>query len=141
MQVPRPSQLGAVISVAAVQLRPPHEVPSGCSWQAPAPSHTPVRPQLLASSAGQPFWRGGPPAPTAWQEPALPGRLQARQGPAQEAVSQQTPSTQLPELQSPLVAQATPSGFLPHEPPVQMAPGAQSEGPLQLSLHPASAHR
>jgi hypothetical protein len=98
-----------------------------------------VRPQVVVASAGQPAERGSALAGRAWHEPLAPGRLQAWQGPAQLRRSQQTPSTQLPELQVSPVWQTAPSGDLPHELSTQGLPPLQSPDPAQLVLQaPAS---
>jgi hypothetical protein len=66
--------------------------------------------------------------------PAAPDTLHDRQGPLHSATSQQTPSTQDFELQSMAVAQAAPSGFAPHEPPLQVCPALQSAAVWQVVL-------
>ena len=138
-QTPAPLQVDAPVSVPAVQVRGPQGVAAAKSWQAPAPSHLPVRPQLSWASGLHPSLRGSELATRFWHEPSAPGMLQDRQGPVQEATSQHTPSTQAPELQSGAAAQGAPSGFLPHEPARQGVPGTQSASLSHRSLHVPSA--
>jgi hypothetical protein len=77
------------------------------SVHAPAPSHVPVNPQVVVP----PHWPAGAvwPAPMFAQVPAA-FRLQDWQVP-QEAVEQQTPSTQLPLVHSLPATQTTPNAF------------------------------
>jgi hypothetical protein len=140
-QTPVPLQLAAGVSLALAQLRLLQGVPIAQSWQPPAPSHLPVRPQVLAASAAHALVRGSALAAKFWHEPVLPGTLHARQGPPHEATSQQTPSTQLPELHSVPLPQVAPRGLLPHEPPLHEVPAAQSEGPLHVVLQSPALHR
>ncbi len=126
MQAPVPLQLAAPDSVEPAQVRGRQKLPAGYSWQTPAPSHLPVRPQVLGASMAQPAVRGSAPAGRLRHEPSAPGRLQVRQGPLHSAVSQQTPSTQLLELQSVPVAQGAPSGLRPQDPFTHALPPAQS---------------
>jgi hypothetical protein len=69
-------------------------------WQAPAPSHLPVWPQLTGDSVAQPGGRGGSVGRSGVQVPTEPGTRQDWQAPPQAARSQQTLSTQWPEAQS-----------------------------------------
>jgi hypothetical protein len=56
-----------------------------------------------------------------------------------QADSQQTPSTQNPDVQSVAAVQVTPSGLPMQTPPVHFRPVAQSVSPAQLVLHAAVA--
>ena len=69
------------------------------SWQAPAPSHLPFVLQLAAPMSLQVIRVSALPADTMVHLPCEPGRPQLRQAPVQE-LSQQYPSTQLPDLHS-----------------------------------------
>src|SRR5262245_46737590 len=109
LHTPPPSHTIA-ISVPAVQLEAPHVVPAAYFWQPPAPSHRPFVPQLFIGCIGQPGGLGVPAAAIGRHEPAMLATLQDRHGPAHTATSQQTLSTQLPELHSLLSVQAVPSG-------------------------------
>ena len=97
MQTPLPSQVAMPVSVPPLQVREPQDAPAPCSWQPPLPSQRPVRPQLSGGCMAQPVFLGAELAAKFRQEPAAPGRLQERQGPAHSETSQQAPSTQLPE--------------------------------------------
>jgi hypothetical protein len=90
-----PPQVPASVSVDAPagQVAVEHDVPSACFWQAPAPSHLPVVPQVDAACVAHAPFGSAAPAATGAQEPALPATLHARQLP-QLAAPQQTPSTQ-----------------------------------------------
>jgi hypothetical protein len=68
------------------------------------------------------------------QVPALPVIAQDLQVPVQ-AVAQQTPWAQVPELQSALAPQLAPMGFNPQLPDTQKLPVAQSVSPEQVVLH------
>ena len=74
------------------------------------------------------------------QVPALPATAHDLQVPVQ-AVEQQTPWAQMPELQSPLAPQLAPGGSLPQLPDTQKLPAAQSLFVAQVVLHcPAAPH-
>ena len=70
------------------------------SWQAPAPSHLPLVPQLAAPLSWQVLRGSEFPAATIVHLPIDPASAQLRQPPVQ-ALSQQTPSTHCPDLHSP----------------------------------------
>lgn len=73
-----------------------HMVPSGYRRQAPLPSQSPSKPQVVTASALHwPWTTGGRPLGTGEHVPMLPARLQAIHGPVQ-ALLQHTPSTQFP---------------------------------------------
>ena len=97
------------------------------------PSQNPSVPQpALALSA---HWSSGScPAGTLVQTPALSPMPQERQRPLQ-AVMQQVPWAQMPELQSVSAPQLAPIGFLPQLPFRQVAPVAQSLSAVQVVLH------
>lgn len=77
---------------------------------------------------------GSWPAGTLVQIPALPLSAQDLQSPSQ-AVMQQVPCAQKPELQSLSAEQPPPIGFLPQLPAVQVFPVVQSALVAQLCLH------
>jgi hypothetical protein len=66
--------------------------------------------------------------------PALPPTAHDLQSPSQ-AVMQQVPCAQAPELQSSSAEQPAPIGFLPQLPFTQLFPGVQSVSAVQLCLH------
>jgi hypothetical protein len=83
--------------------------------QAPAPSQVPLLAQLVSGSvAAQRFLGSAPPIATGEQTPTLLVTLQLRQRPmlplvaSEQAVSQQTPSTQLPVPHSRPIVQVAP---------------------------------
>lgn len=110
-QVPLPSHAAAGVTVEPLQVAPAHAVPAAYFWQAPLPLQKPLVPQVVAPASLQ--WASGScPAGTATQVPTEPVRLQALQIPVQ-AVAQQTPCAQNPELQVAPVAHAVPFGERP----------------------------
>jgi hypothetical protein len=109
MQVPTPSQVDASRRVEPVQLPAAQTVPWAYLRQAPAPSHIPSLPQLVAPSSAHSL-AGSVPAGTGEQVPTLPAMLQASQAPMQ-ALSQQTPSAQIPLEHSPGAVQSAPIDF------------------------------
>jgi hypothetical protein len=115
-------------------------VPVGYVWQAPAPSHLPFVPQLVAPWSLQNDAGAGVPAATGAQTP-VPDRLHAWQG-RQLAVPQQTPSTQLPLMHWPNVVQARPfflsAQLIAPAVPWHVKGGTQSPSPAQVVLHAAT---
>jgi hypothetical protein len=69
--------------------------------------------------------------------PALPGSAHDRHVPAQ-AVPQQTPCSQSPELHSAALPQVAPGGFLPQLPLMQLLGATQSPSFAQITMHLAS---
>src|SRR5687767_5045621 len=100
-QLPAPSQKAASTTALAPagQDAARHRVLFPHSRQAPPPSQRPSLPQLLSAEGEQPPWGSLPPAGTLVQVPSDPGTAQLRQVWPQ-AVLQQTPSTQAPEVHS-----------------------------------------
>jgi hypothetical protein len=77
--------------------------------------------------AGEQTWPSPHTVPglSAVQVPGAVGNPQDSQAPPQ-ARSQQVPLSQIPDVQSAGARQAPPLGFLPHDPPMQVAGGTQS---------------
>jgi hypothetical protein len=117
-----------------------HSTPAAYSWQAPAPSQTPVVPQLAAPWSRH--WPAGSRQPigTGAQVPGLAAVAQDRHVPVQ-AVLQQTPCAQMPLVHSPPSPQIAPSGLRPHDPPPQTAGGAQSASAVHVARQAAAPHR
>jgi hypothetical protein len=93
-QWPAPSQMSAPVTAAPSQVPPWHIVPSGYLRQAPAPSHLPSRPQVLADDTAQSeASRALEPLVRATHVPSDPVRAQVRQ-PLLQLSLQQNPSTQ-----------------------------------------------
>jgi hypothetical protein len=90
-------------------------------------------PQVLAVASAH-CCNGSAPAGTLVQTPALPLSAHDLQSPAQ-AVMQQVPCAQTPELHSPSVEHPAPIGFLPQLPFMQVFPAVQSALVVQLCLH------
>jgi hypothetical protein len=111
VQTPRPLQTRPW-TTSATQLEAPHDVPIAWSWQAPEPSHAPVRPQVEAASAEHSA-SGSRPARIGPQTPSAPAPffsvVQATQGPL-HAASQHVLSTQRPFWHSTFASQACPLG-------------------------------
>ena len=122
--VPAPSQVDAGVSVIplAGQVAAPQGVPCAYSWQAPA-AHLPFVAQvpvmLMQVWAGSGLFTG-----TLVQVPIVPDSAHDRHALAQ-AVAQQTPCAQLPDMHSPPAEQNAPGGFNPHELPMHTLPGEQ----------------
>jgi hypothetical protein len=132
-QSPTPSQRPASVSVPLVQASVPQTVPETAIRQAPAPSQKPSVPQtavVLGAHCASGSW----PAATLVQTPVLPAIAHDMQVPVQ-AVAQQTPCAQNPELQSVAVAQLAPIGPLPQLPFLHVLPVAQSPSTVQVVLH------
>ena len=109
MQLPEPSHDWPVCQ-PLLQVVAPHAVPCGCSAQAPAPLHVPMVLQVVDAVLAHSFCGSvalaiGPHTPL-FPEPLI-AALQAVHGPV-HAVSQQKPSTQLPEAHCVPVVHAAP---------------------------------
>jgi hypothetical protein len=95
-QEPFPSQTFAPITRSAWHAPAPQTVPASWSRQLPEPSQVPERPQLAGDSGGQSAAvRGWSPRGLGMQVPTTPGAVQVSQ-PPEQALEQQTPSTQNP---------------------------------------------
>jgi hypothetical protein len=105
VQVPVPSQVRAGVRLPAAQIAAAQLVPDVVLAQAPL-RHNPVLPQ--GGAAGR-HAASAVPLVTALHVPTLPVLLQAWQAPVQVEL-QQTPSTQLPDVQSVPSAQLFPFG-------------------------------
>jgi hypothetical protein len=108
-------------------------VSGGYFRQAPAPSHFPSVAQEAAPLSWH--WPCGSPAPfpTFVQCPSAICSAQLWQAPPQ-ALSQQTPSTHCLDWHCAAAVQAEPSGFSPHDPPMQLFGETQSLSEAQLVL-------
>ena len=100
-----PVQLAAMVSVEPLQLCRRHPVLADQGRHAPAPLQVPSLAQLPVDGdvATQRFLGSAPPEATAEHMPTLPETLQLRHrplvpAPSLQAVSQQTPSVQKPEV-------------------------------------------
>jgi hypothetical protein len=127
LQLPVPLQVPPIVRLPLLHCGPlPHDVPEATCWHIPPAAQSPVLPQL---PLGEHWPEGaGKPAVMAAQVPVVPpvsAFVHAMQVPVQ-AVLQQTPSTQLPLVQSSPssaalhVAPGPP--FAVHIPPLQYAP-------------------
>lgn len=109
MQLPAPSHACPVCH-PALQDVAPQAAPCGCSAHAPAPSHVPVVPQVVEAVLAHSFC-GSVELAIGPHTPLLPDplsdTLHAMHGPV-HAVSQQNPSTQLPDAHWAPVAHACP---------------------------------
>jgi hypothetical protein len=105
-QTPAPSHFAVARSEPVVHMGGVQVVPARYLRQAPAPSQKPSVPQVEAGEAEQSL-RGLVPGSANAHVPRLFVAAQVWQVPVQ-AVSQQTPSTQWPLVQSPAPAQAVP---------------------------------
>jgi hypothetical protein len=118
-QAPLPSQVAGLVWVLpAGQLWLRHAVEVSQLRHLPVPSHTPSRPQVLRSVALHRAPGSAPPAGTGVQVPRWLATLQLWQTPVaadEQAVLQQTPSTQMPLSHWVASEQIDPMPFLPHE--------------------------
>jgi len=113
-QVPLPSQVEAGVSAPSRQEDGRQTEPGAARVQAPAPLHLPSMPQLSVDSLLQTPCGSATPLPTGPHSPFWVGRAQLTQAPVQ-AVLQQMPSAQLPDVQSSSDSQGPrPVGSLPH---------------------------
>ena len=101
--------------------------------QAPAPLQGPSLPQVAAPASVH-WFSGSAPLGTLVQAPGVPARAQDWQVPVQ-AVAQQIPCSQKPELHSPAAAQVAPIGLRPQLPLLQTLGDAQSAAVVQVVLH------
>jgi hypothetical protein len=139
--VPAPSQVRASVCV-----EPPtgHDgaaqtVPAAYTWQAPAPSHTPVVLQLAAPASVQVPAGSAPPCGTGAQVPSVPASAHDMQAPAQ-AVWQHTPCEHTPSAHSAPSPHTAPAGLSPHEPPTHIVGAAQSASAVHVALQAAAPH-
>ena len=112
-------------------------VPLPYRWQPPAPSHRPLVPQEAGPWSTQAGL--GVPGRAGTQRPSASGLVQVIQVPRQ-ALSQQMPSTQLPEAQSAPAAQAWPLPRGPQVPPTQAVPGAHWSLVVQVVAQLSPTH-
>jgi len=100
LQAPLPSQTLRPEMLPESQMPWRQLAPATYRRQPPSPSQVPSRPHDVASCAGHSIdCRGLPPGGTMEQTPSEPGRLHEVHFPEQ-AVVQQTPSAQMPVVQS-----------------------------------------
>ena len=121
-------------SVLPVQVAPAHWVPDGYFWQAPLPLQRPFVPQVEAPWLVH--WvvgLGGCPPGIEVQVPTVPDSAQELQVPAQ-ALLQQTPCAQNPELHMAAAVHGEPMASFPQLVPVQLAGEVQSALVAQVVL-------
>ena len=135
-QVPVPLQFDAGWRVEVAQVCAMHCVPLAYFWQAPLPSQKPSLPQLAAPPLVHRAVGSAAPAGTSTQVPMCRVTLQELQRVVQ-AVLQQTPWAQNPELHEALVVQVAPIDRRPQLIVVvlQRFGGAQSAVEAQVVLH------
>jgi hypothetical protein len=139
-QVPAPSQVRAGVNIVPLQVDGEQVVPLAYRRQAPPPSQVPSVPQLGAPMSAH-WLNGSVPAATEAHVPSVPVRPHDRQMPTQ-AVAQQTPCSQNPELHSPAAPHVAPIGFLPQLVPLQVFGLLQSaDDPQVVRQVPAAPHR
>jgi hypothetical protein len=119
-QVPRPSQVAAVLRRVPEQTGAAHCVSTGYRAQPPTPSHLPFVPQLAGPLSVQSPFGSGRSASMGQQLPSREGNAQETQGPW-HATLQQTLLAQNPDRQSSLVAHLDPFSTLPHRPLLSQA--------------------
>lgn len=150
VQVPVPLQLAAMLSVTPEQLCMRHPVVADQGRQAPAPLQVPSLAQLPAAGevAAQRFFGSGSPEVTGEHVPTLPETLQLRHrplvpAPSLQAVSQQTPSVQMPDAHWFAPVHAEPLALRPQEPvaTTQVVGATQSASVLQMVRQALLTHR
>jgi hypothetical protein len=138
-QLPAPSQLAAAVATPFAQLAARHEVVAGALAQAPPAAQAPVLPHGGAATQRESVV----PAASAEQVPLVPPVLAAEhavQAPVQ-AVLQQNPSTQLPEVHWLAAVHAVPfAAFAVQVVPEQKSPEMQSVSAAQLVLQAVAPH-
>jgi hypothetical protein len=112
---PLPSQVKGAVALPPVQVAALQTVPTAYLRQPPEPLQVPSLPQPAEPWSLHVPVGSAPPAGTATQTPADPGRAQDMQVPAQ-AVEQQTPCWHWPLAHSSPIPHSCPTGFLPHDP-------------------------
>jgi hypothetical protein len=114
-QVPLPVQVPEEVSVEPLQLAFRQAAVMPCFWQAPPPSQKPVFPQVLGAAPGHPLLGSTAPAGTFVHVPCAPMTAQLLQ-PSVQALLQQKPSMQFPEVHSLAALQAAPLLLVPQLP-------------------------
>jgi len=137
-QVPPPSQVRAGVKVVPTHVEAAQVVPLAYRRQPPDPSQNP---SVLHDDApwSVHWFRGSCPAGTDVQVPTLPVSAHDWQVPVQ-AVAQQNPWAQKPELHSAAEPQAAPIGFLPQLPPMHVFGDVQSAFDAHDVLHAFVPH-
>jgi len=133
-QVPLPSHDAAGVNVEPVQAAAAQPVPAAYFWQAPLPLQRPLRPQVVAPASAH--WASGScPPGTATQVPTEPETAHELQV-EEQAVAQQTPWAQTPELHVVPAVHAVPLGASPQlfVEVLQVVEAAQSASAVQLLL-------
>jgi hypothetical protein len=123
-QVPVPLHERPDVSVDPVQLGATHGVPATYSRQAPAPLQVPSLAQPAAPASAH-WFSGSWPLGTLVHVPSVPAMAQERQVPVQ-ALPQQIPCSQKPELHWAGVVQVAPTGSSPQLAPLHVLGDAQS---------------
>ena len=135
--VPAPVQRDIGVNAPSTHAAVPHAVDAGATEHAPRPLQRPSFPH--GGAGAQRSCGSVVPAATGVHVPAPPATLQAWQVP-QLAVPQQTPSTHWPLSHSGPAAHACPRRLSPHDPAVQLRPGAQSASLAQAALQLVPLH-
>ena len=137
-QVPVPLHICAGVNVEPVHVAPAHCVPATYSRQAPLPLHVPSAPQP-AGPASVHWLRGSSPLGTLLHVPSEPAIAHDRQVPVQ-ALPQQMPCAQIPELHCASVLHAALIGSRPQLPPEQVFGDAHSAVVVHAVRHAAPPH-
>ena len=137
-QVPVPLQVRAGVNVDPAHEAATQVVPAMYSRQVPPPSQVPSLPQVAAPASVH-CPRGSVPFGTFEHAPRVPATAHERQVPVQ-AVRQQIPCSQNPELHWPGAVQVAPGGSRPQLPPVQVFGDAQSAVVPQVFRHTPLPH-
>jgi hypothetical protein len=126
-------QVRAGVAVDPVHVGAAQVVAPEYGRQAPAPSHVPSLPQVVAPSSVH-CDSGSAPLGTSMHSPSLPAIAHDLHVPA-HALLQQTPCAQNVDAQSVPAVQGAPGGLGPQLPLTQAAPATQSAAVVQLERH------
>jgi hypothetical protein len=140
LHFPWPSQVDSPVYRPVAHLADTQTVAGGYFLHPPLPLQVPSFPQLAAPWSLHSAAGSTPPARTGWQLPALPARLHEKQL-AVQAVRQQTPWAQKPDMQSVAFAQTAPGGRFPHDPFTQTLPAEHCALVEQVLPQPAPLQR
>jgi hypothetical protein len=139
-QTPAPLQVRAGVAVDPVHAPAAQAVAPEYCRHAPAPSHIPSLPQVIAPWSAH-CASGSLPLGTSMHSPSLPAIAHDLHVPAHAAL-QQTPCAQIADAHSSPAVHGAPGGFGPQLPFTHAAPATQSAPVVQLDRHfPSLPHR
>ncbi|SRR6266540_1774887 len=138
--LPVASQVDAGVYIAFAHFSAAHKVPDAYLRHDPAPSHFPSVPQLDAAWVAQAARGSLAPAGTTEQRPIADDSAQVLHDPV-HALSQHTPSTQKPLVQSPAAVHTWPLLLVPQLPLWHVRGATHSASLVQWLIHAPSTQR